>query len=192
MFNLYSRLAEFIDLNEDAPSPSQSPPTNLNEARIQDDEDDDDFFGGAEKMSQELRGQSEVQQVGLLGLEGPITPLKIELDTYFKMPALPSSKVDVLAWWKVQEPVLPLLAEIARKYLCIPASSAPSERLFSASGNVCTKLRSSLDPTNLEMIVYLHENGDKVKMTYDSNIIPAPAPGAAQPAQPQPEQVNLD
>jgi len=47
-----SRLAEFIDLNEDAPMPSQSPPTNLNEARIQDDEDeDDDFFGGAEKMS---------------------------------------------------------------------------------------------------------------------------------------------
>jgi len=39
-------------LNEDAPMPSQSPPTNLNEARIQDDEDeDDDFFGGAEKMS---------------------------------------------------------------------------------------------------------------------------------------------
>jgi len=184
------RLAEFIDLNEDAPTPSQSPTSNLNDARIQDDDEEDDFFGGAEKMSQEIRGQSEVQEVGPVGLEGPIIPLKIELDTYFKMPALPSSKVDVLAWWKVHEPVLPLLAEIARKYLCIPASSDPSERLFSASGNVCTKLRSSLDPTNLEMIVYLHENGDKVKMTYDSNIIPAPAPGDAQPA--QPEQVNLD
>jgi len=106
------------------------------------------------------------------------------------MPALPNSKMDVLAWWKVQEPVLPLLGDIARKYLCIPVSSAPSERLFSASGNVCTKLRSSLDPTNLEMIVYLHDNGEKVKMNYDSNIIPAPAPGAVQPA--QPEQVNLD
>ncbi len=105
------------------------------------------------------------------------------------MPALPNSKMDVLAWWKVREPVLPLLAEIARKYLCIPASSAPSDRLSSASGNVCTKLRSSLDPTNLEMIVYLHENGDKDKMTYDSNITPAPAPGV-QPA--QPKQVNLD
>jgi len=46
--------------------------------------------------------------------------------------------------WKVQEPVLPLLADIARKYFCVPASSSPSERLFFASGNVCTKLRSSL------------------------------------------------
>ncbi len=79
-------------------------------------------------MSQEVRGQ--VQQ-GLLGLDGQVTPRKIKLDTYFKMPALPHAKLDVLAWWKVQEPVLPLLVEISTKYLCIPASSAPSVRLFS-------------------------------------------------------------
>ncbi len=63
---------------------------------------------------------------------------------YLKMPTLPKARMDVLAWWKVQEPVFPLLAEIARKYLCVPPSSAPSERLFSASGNICTRLRSSL------------------------------------------------
>ncbi len=172
-------------MNEDAPASQSPPPAELNEARILDD-DEEDFFGGAEKMSQEIRGQGEVQHTGLLGLEGPVTPLKIELDTFFKMPTLPKAKMDVLAWWKVQEPVLPLLAEIARKYLCIPASSAPSERLFSASGNVCTKLRSSLDPTNLELIVYLHENGDKIKMTYDSTLIPNPAQAAGQPV------VNID
>jgi hypothetical protein len=119
----------------------------------------------------EIRGQGEVQQSGILGLEGPVTPLKIELDTYFKMPALPKARMDVLAWWKV-EPVLPLLAEIARKHLCVPASSVPSERIFSASGNICTKLRSSLDPTNLELLGYLHVNGSKIKMTYDSTLIP--------------------
>jgi len=76
-------LEQFIDLNEDAPSQNQSPPPpELNEARIQAD-DDDDFFGGAEKMSQEVRGQGEIQQ-GVLGLEGPVTPLKIELDTTSK------------------------------------------------------------------------------------------------------------
>jgi len=142
-------------------------------------------------MSQELRGQGEVQQTGLLGLEGPATPLKIELDSYFKLPALPKPKMDVLAWWKVQEPVFPLLAEIARKFLCVPASSAPSERLFSASGNICTRLRSSLDPTNLELLVYVHENGTKVKMTYDSTLIPTP-PGQAPPAQPVDPVVNID
>jgi len=63
------------------------------------------------------------------------------LETYFKLPNLPSGRLDVLAWWKPQEPVLPLLAEIDWKYLCIPASSAPSERLFTASGNMMTKIR---------------------------------------------------
>jgi len=58
----------------------------------------------------------------------------------------------------------------------VPLSSAPSERLFSASGNVETKLRSSsLDPQNLEMVVFLHENMRKVKMGYDRSIIPTPA-----------------
>jgi len=98
--------------------------------------------------------------------------------------------MDVLAWWKVQEPVFPLLAEIARKYLCVPASSSPSERLFSASGNICTKLSSSLDPTNLELLVFVHENGSKVKMTYDSTLIPT-NPGKA-PAQPVDPVVNID
>jgi hypothetical protein len=70
---------------------------------------------------------------------------------------------------------LPLLAKIARKYLCVPASSDPSKRLFSASGNMVTKLWSSLDPLNLEMVVYLHKNMRKVKMGSDSTIIHAPA-----------------
>jgi hypothetical protein len=88
--------------------------------------------------------------------------------------------VDVLAWWKTQEPVLPLLGEIARKYLCVPSSSASSERLFSASGNVVTKFRSSLSPENLELIVYFHENIRKVKVTCDSVLLKAPAQAPAQ------------
>ncbi len=188
-FLYFSRQAKFIEVNEDAPATQSPPPPELYEARIQDD-DEDYFFGGAEKMSQEIIGQSEIQHSGLLGLEGPVTPLKIKLDTFFKMPALSKAKVDVLDWWKVHEPVLPLLADIARKYFCVPASSASSERLFSASGNVCTKLRSSLDPTNLELLVYLHENGDRIKMTYDSTLIPTnPAQAAAQPVD---QVVNID
>ncbi len=62
---------------------------------------------------------------------------------------------------------------------------------FSASGNICTRLRSSLDPTNLELLVYVHENGTKVKMTYDSSLIPTP-PGQAPPAQPVDPVVNID
>ncbi len=91
--------------------------------------------------------------------------------------AKPSIKQAGCSWLvETQEPVLPLLTGIAIKYLFVPLSSAPSERLFSASGNVETKLRSSsLDPQNLEMVVFLHENMRKVKMGYDRSIIPTPA-----------------
>ncbi len=102
------------------------------------------WWSGSELQSQGLRGQETSPSQGLLGLDSPVTPLKVELETYFKLPNLPTSNVDILAWWKTQEPVLPLLGEIARKYLCVTASSASAERLFSASGNVVTKLRSSL------------------------------------------------
>jgi hypothetical protein len=52
-----------------------------------------------------------------------------------------------LNWWKQQNHV-PLLIPIVKMLLCIPATSAPSERLFSAAGNV--QKRCNLNPENLE------------------------------------------
>ncbi len=42
--------------------------------------------------------------------------------------------------------------------MCIPATSVPSERIFSTSGNIVTKLRASLKPENVDMLVFLHKN----------------------------------
>ena len=41
--------------------------------------------------------------------------------------------------WKVQQKELPLLARLARRYLCICATSVPSERVFSTGGKVVTE-----------------------------------------------------
>ena len=41
--------------------------------------------------------------------------------------------VDPLDWWKRRSVEFPYIAKLARKVVCIPATSAPSERVFSAA-----------------------------------------------------------
>ncbi len=48
-----------------------------------------------------------------------------------KMPEI-SAEEDPLTWWRTHETTLPHLAQFAKKYLCISASSSASECVFSA------------------------------------------------------------
>jgi len=43
------------------------------------------------------------------GGKGALTPLTIEVETYFDLPRLNTSKVDVLGWWRAQQHTFPLL-----------------------------------------------------------------------------------
>ena len=58
--------------------------------------------------------------------------------------ALPCSDYEInpLTWWHDHVLVYPALAYVAKKYLCIQASSSPSERLFSKAGQVITSKRT--------------------------------------------------
>lgn len=44
------------------------------------------------------------------------------------------------------------LANIAQSLLNVPATSSPSERVFSAVGLIVTKLHSSLEPSNVDAL----------------------------------------
>ncbi|KZT35519.1 hypothetical protein SISSUDRAFT_958739, partial [Sistotremastrum suecicum HHB10207 ss-3] len=43
----------------------------------------------------------------------------------------------------------PIIANMARDYLCIPAASVSVERMFSASRHLCSDTRSSLKPETI-------------------------------------------
>jgi len=43
-------------------------------------------------------------------------------------------------------------------YLCIPATSTPSERCFSTAGLTVTEKRANLDPDTIEKLIFIKEN----------------------------------
>lgn len=80
-----------------------------------------------------------------------------EVKLYLSLPAI-SADSDPLAWWKAHVEEMQMLSKVARKYLCIPATSVPSERVFSASGHILSPHRSRLSTENVNMLTFLHYN----------------------------------
>ena len=66
-----------------------------------------------------------------------------------------STGEDDLSWWCRHQFAYPTLARLAKKYLAIPASSAASERVFLAAGNVVTKKRNKLGDDTVDALVFL-------------------------------------
>ena len=65
---------------------------------------------------------------------------------------------DPLGWWKEKEPTYPNLAKLAIEYLAIPATSAPSERIWSRSANMLSIRRSLMNPEIASRMMFVREN----------------------------------
>lgn len=92
--------------------------------------------------------------------------IEAEWEVYQTLPKCNKSfgTKEVLTWWRQHARQLPLLSEQARKWLCIPASSTSSERAFSASGNIVSFKRTKLQPENVDKLLYIQQNYDKVEL----------------------------
>ena len=60
---------------------------------------------------------------------------------------------DVMQWWSDHEANFPRIALLALKYLAIPASSAPSERVFSHLKFVIERKRWRMDAGRVERVI---------------------------------------
>ena len=70
----------------------------------------------------------------------------------------PFTQDSPLEWWKRNAFRYPILSQMAKKYLAIPATSVPSERAFSSAGHIVNSKRSCLLPSSVNMLVFLAEN----------------------------------
>ena len=65
---------------------------------------------------------------------------------------------DPLQWWKVNAYQYPMLFPLAKALLCIPATSVPSERVFSTAGDIVTQSRAALKAKHVDMLIFLKKN----------------------------------
>jgi hypothetical protein len=86
--------------------------------------------------------------------------LESELESYLTEPSIPLNR-DPLSWWKDNQHRYPRLSVLASKYMTVPATSVPSERVFSAAGLVVNRLRSRLSPEHVDMLLFLRKNDNK-------------------------------
>ena len=76
---------------------------------------------------------------------------------YRNEPLLSEDK-NALDWWRSKEEDFPTLARLAKKYLCVPATSTQAERVFSCMGWLLNKRRLSLSGESDTMQLFLEDN----------------------------------
>lgn len=83
--------------------------------------------------------------------------IEVEIKSYLQSLEV-DGEANPLEWWRLHQANFPRVASLAKKYLCIPATSAPSERAFSTGGNIVTCHRSALKPETVDKLVFLANN----------------------------------
>ena len=90
---------------------------------------------------------------------------------------------DPLQWWRQHAESFPDVARLAKRSLCIPASSAESERNSSATDILTERRRSRLSSRNINMMLFLNRNGDLLQESLQTNTeasaVPSNAPFSA-------------
>ena len=114
-------------------------------------------------------GQESEEDEGPLGEEAVDAVANIarqiegEIRRYQTLSPLPfydNAKVfaDPLIWWKQKQFQFPILSKLAIKYLCISATEAPSERIFSTASLLLSKFRNQMDPDLASRMVFIRNN----------------------------------
>jgi hypothetical protein len=79
-----------------------------------------------------------------------------EIEMYKMEPSI-SFMNDPLEWWNNTKIKYPLLSQLARRYLALPATSVRSERTFSLAGQIITPRRNCLSSDIVDMLIFLND-----------------------------------
>ena len=118
-----------------------------------------------------------VNRVNDVDRENPVvnvvTAADAELTLYKQVPPIKLKRDDgtfncPLLWWKYNERKYKLLSILASQLLSIPATSAPSEIVFSVAGLTISKDRARLASDVANELVFLHDALPGVQKYYEA------------------------
>ena len=89
---------------------------------------------------------------------GDIPATTSEVEKFLSDPLLDYKTGNPYTWWAENKRMFPNLSSLAQHYLCPPATSVPSERLFSAAGNLHDDKRNRILPTLTEDLLFIQNN----------------------------------
>ncbi len=75
-----------------------------------------------------------------------------ELKTYFGK-SLEDYSTDPIDWWNKNKDCFPNISKMAFDYITIPATSVPSEQVFSRAGDLITKKRNRLEKKTIKALM---------------------------------------
>ena len=91
-----------------------------------------------------------------LDIMADVSAIDLEMSRYLEGRRC-ARETNILKWWKENEKYFPNMSTVAKKYLCIPATSVPSERVFSKAGEIVSARRSRIKSKNVDMILFLNK-----------------------------------
>lgn len=87
----------------------------------------------------------------------PTADAVMEVRSYLEEPLIKRGE-DPLSWWQAKASVFPHLVKVMEGRLCIVATSVPSERVFSKTGQILTERRNRISPAKLRHLTFLNAN----------------------------------
>ncbi len=110
---------------------------------------------GCGSLLQDLLGDVYVTKV-----EQPKTPLEQAQQQMAQYQSEPSIGLNFppLQWWKAHAYKFPLVPRLAKSLFCVPATSVPSERVFSTAGDIVTQQRANLKSKHVDVLIFLKKN----------------------------------
>ena len=93
----------------------------------------------------------------IVAAQNPAAEAQTQMRQFLEEPLVPRQE-SCMEWWQSRAAIYPRLLEVVRERMCLVASSAPCDRLYSKSGSVLMDRRSRLDQSEVRQLVFLNAN----------------------------------